>query len=226
MAVMKVVMKYVADLKPYENNPRNNKEAVASVKKSIQEFGFQQPIVVDKNNVIVAGHTRYLAAKELDMKAVPVVVADNLTPEQIKAYRLIDNKTAEIAGWDSNKLDEEIKDLMNVRIDCLGDFFDELKVSEEDISQISPEFEEPVDERFVLALPKSKKLGRDNIAGGTFLQWGKRKLPLTDEEVEFLDRCFRLHIKKFGVPFGFVQNLIDICEEIKEEDNSNDGMEE
>lgn len=95
-------------LKPYENNPRVNDEAVPKVAASLRDFGWQQPIVIDKENVIVAGHTRYLAALSLKMTHVPCVRASKLTPEQIRAYRLVDNKTNELATWDDIKLDLEL----------------------------------------------------------------------------------------------------------------------
>lgn len=96
---MQVESMSIDDIKPYENNPRDNDDAVDSVANSIKEFGWQQPIVVDKDNVIIVGHTRYKAAKKLGMDKVPVVVASKLTPEQVKAYRLADNKVGELADW-------------------------------------------------------------------------------------------------------------------------------
>jgi len=101
----------IADIKPYENNPRINNKAVAAVLKSIQEYGFRQPIVLDKNGVIICGHTRWKAAQELGLTEVPVHVAEDLSPEQIKAYRLADNKTAELSEWDYDLLPVEISDL-------------------------------------------------------------------------------------------------------------------
>ena len=100
----------VEKLKMYENNPRNNLPAVKYVAASIKEFGFKQPIVIDKDYVIVCGHTRLLAAKKLGLATVPCVMADDLTEEQIKAYRLADNKVKEQAGWDFEKLSIEMKD--------------------------------------------------------------------------------------------------------------------
>lgn len=91
---MQIVQKKVKDLKPYERNPRRNEEAVKYVKASIQEFGFKVPIVIDADGVIVAGHTRLKAAKELGMEEVPCIVADDLTPEQVKAFRLADNQVS------------------------------------------------------------------------------------------------------------------------------------
>ena len=108
---MQIVEKRLEELQPYENNPRKNDVAVPYVKNSIQEFGFKVPIIIDKNGVIVAGHTRYLAAMELDMDTVPTIVADDLTPDQIKAYRLADNKVAEKSAWDFDALLDELNDL-------------------------------------------------------------------------------------------------------------------
>lgn len=104
----------IAELQPYENNPRNNEKAVEAVKNSIKEFGFQVPIVLDVNNIIIAGHTRYEAAKRLGLDYVPCIIADNLSEEQIRAYRLVDNKVAELSKWDFGKLEEELKALEKI----------------------------------------------------------------------------------------------------------------
>ena len=105
---MKLKMMAVDDLIPYENNPRNNDEAVDFVANSIKEFGFKVPIVVDSDNVVIAGHTRLKASKKLGLKEVPTIIADDLTEEQVKAFRLADNKAGEIATWDDQKLDLEL----------------------------------------------------------------------------------------------------------------------
>lgn len=119
---MQIQQMSIHEIVPYENNARFNDEAVDYVKNSIKEFGFQQPIVVDKDNVIIAGHTRYKAAREIGMKTVPTIVAADLTEEQVKAYRLADNKTGEIAEWDFDKLLIELKDLeLNSELD-MADF--------------------------------------------------------------------------------------------------------
>lgn len=107
-------------IKPYQNNPRKNEHAIEPVANSIREFGFKQPIVIDKNNTIIAGHTRLLAAKELGLTEVPVIVADDLTPEQVKAYRLADNKTGELAGWDFEQLDIELGDIADIDMSDFG----------------------------------------------------------------------------------------------------------
>ena len=98
-------------LREYDNNPRNNDGAVDAVAASIREFGFKVPVVIDRNSVIIAGHTRVKAAHKLGLSAVPCIVADDLTPEQIRAFRLADNKTAELAGWNFSKLEEELSSI-------------------------------------------------------------------------------------------------------------------
>ena len=131
---MEIIYKKVEELRPYENNPRFNDDAVQYVANSIKDFGFKVPIIIDKNNTIVAGHTRYKASLELGLKEVPCIVADDLTEEQIKAFRLVDNKVGEKAQWDFELLDEELENLdidmedygfnkiENINID---DFFEE-----------------------------------------------------------------------------------------------------
>ena len=111
---MKIKNVKLSTLIPYENNPRNNEGAVQSVANSIKTFGFKVPIVIDKNNVIVAGHTRYKASQLLGLEEVPVIVADDLTPEQVKAFRIADNKTGEKASWDYNKLGKEVEELTDI----------------------------------------------------------------------------------------------------------------
>ena len=100
------------DIHPYAKNPRKNDEAVSAVAASIREFGFLVPLVIDRNHEIVAGHTRYRAAKQLGMKDVPCVIADELTEDQIKAFRLADNKVGELASWDMDLLPLELADIM------------------------------------------------------------------------------------------------------------------
>lgn len=105
------------DLKPYENNPRLNEDAIDLVAASIEEFGFKQPIVVDKDLIIIAGHTRWKAAQKLGLETVPCIQADDLTPAQVKAYRLADNKVAEAAQWDLDALQFELEELDNMDFD-------------------------------------------------------------------------------------------------------------
>lgn len=109
----------VDDLIPYHNNPRHNEGAIEYVAESIREFGFKVPIVVDKDNVIVAGHTRLEASKLLGIETVPVIRADDLTEEQVKAYRLADNKVSEFAEWDEEKLEIEMNGI-NLKMEQFG----------------------------------------------------------------------------------------------------------
>jgi ParB-like chromosome segregation protein Spo0J len=107
----------ISKIIPYARNPRKNDSAISKVMASLKEFGFQQPIVVDKDNVIIVGHTRYLAAQKLGIKEIPVQVAEHLTEAQCKAYRIADNKVGEIAEWDNELLRLEFEDLENFDYD-------------------------------------------------------------------------------------------------------------
>ena len=117
---MNIVYMKMADIKPYENNPRNNEAAIPYVKNSIREFGFKVPILIDADNVIVCGHTRYEAAQELGYDEVPCVYADNMSEEQIKAFRLVDNKTHEDSKWDFSKLNEELEGIFDIDMEDFG----------------------------------------------------------------------------------------------------------
>lgn len=113
----------INELKPYEHNPRHNEAAVAPVANSIKEFGFKVPIIIDKDNVIIAGHTRLKAAKLLGLESVPCVLADDLTEEQAKAFRLADNKVSELAEWDFDELEKELEELDSMDLDFdMSDF--------------------------------------------------------------------------------------------------------
>lgn len=117
---MQIVEKKLCDIKPYEKNPRNNDNAVGQVANSIKEFGFKVPIVIDSDNVIVCGHTRYKASKKLGLDTVPCVIADDLTEEQVKAYRLADNKVSELAEWDIDLLGEELDGIFDIDMSDFG----------------------------------------------------------------------------------------------------------
>lgn len=160
---MNIIQKRLEDLVPYKNNPRNNDEAVSYVAESIKEFGFKVPIIVDKNNVIVAGHTRYKASKKLGINEVPCLVADDLTEEQIKAFRLADNKVSEIATWDFDKLELELSDL-DLDMELFG--FESLE--DEDESQ------ETVEDEYEVELPAEPraKLGDVYLLGNHRLMCG------------------------------------------------------
>lgn len=111
------------DIIPYANNPRNNDgEAVDKVAASIKEFGFNVPLVLDKDNVIITGHTRYKAAKKLSLNEVPCICAEHLTPAQVKAYRIADNKVSEYSKWNDEMLAIELEQLqeLSLSLDLTG----------------------------------------------------------------------------------------------------------
>lgn len=134
---MQIQMKKVNDLIPYINNPRNNENAIDKVASSIKEFGFKVPIVIDKDNTVVTGHTRLLASKKLGLEEVPCVVANDLSKAQIKAFRIADNKVSEYATWDNDMLQLELEELeeLNFDLDSLSiDFSDfDLQLELDDI---------------------------------------------------------------------------------------------
>lgn len=143
---MEIVMRKVSELTPYEKNPRRNDEAVNAVAESIRQFGFKVPMVVDSDGVIVAGHTRYKAAKQLGLDSVPCIIANDLTDKQIKAFRLADNKVSEKAGWDFVLLEEELDNLFDFDMEAFGfaehedvdisDFFEDAEHKEKEPKKI------------------------------------------------------------------------------------------
>lgn len=146
MQELKIEYLPVDSLIEYDNNPRVNEGAVEYVAKSIQEFGFKNPIIIDRDNIIVAGHTRLKASKQLGMSKVPCIRVHDLTEEQINSFRLVDNKTAEFAEWDWGKLEEE---LSQITLD-MGYFgFDE-SLEEIDISDVFVEAEQKEKQETVL----------------------------------------------------------------------------
>lgn len=130
---MNIIDKKISELKPYEKNPRKNDSAVSAVANSIREFGFKVPVVIDKDGVIVAGHTRYKAALSLGLQKIPCVVADDLTSEQVKAFRLADNKVGEIAEWDVNMLEAELSEIEDVDMGLFS--FDVDTISDADFGE-------------------------------------------------------------------------------------------
>ena len=140
---MKIVDKPIEWLRPYENNPRNNEQAVEAVANSINEFGFKVPIVATIDGEIVNGHTRFKAAKFLKLKTVPVLIADDLTEEQIKAFRLADNKTGELAEWNVELLYGELDELDGFDMTLFG--FEDIDFSLDDFEEDEKETGEEVD---------------------------------------------------------------------------------
>lgn len=142
---MQIVDLNIGDLKPYKENPRINDNAIDAVAASIAEFGFKVPIIVDRDNVIIAGHTRLKAARKLGLESVPVIRADDLTPEQVKAFRLVDNKTAELAEWDFEKLNAEIAGLPDFDLTLFG--FDADAVADLEVEIVEDEINESPEPR-------------------------------------------------------------------------------
>ena len=160
---MKVQNVSIQNVKPYPKNPRDNDAGVDAVANSIKEFGWQQPIVVDNDNVIIVGHTRYKAAKKLGMKQVPVVVADKLTDEQAKAYRLADNKTGELTGWDDDLLNDELDGILDID---MSDFGFDLDVPDDEKEVQEDDFDEEVPEEPKSKLGQIYQLGRHRLMCG------------------------------------------------------------
>lgn len=137
---MKIEYRKLDELIPYARNPRDNREAIDKVAASIQAFGFLVPIIIDKDDVIVAGHTRLLAARKIGMKEVPTIKAYDLSEDQVKAYRLVDNRVAEMAVWDMPQLADAIS-FIGDEIDMLQFGFEDLSVPEPyDIKDTGKEF--------------------------------------------------------------------------------------
>ena len=147
---MEIINKKLDELIPYINNPRNNDDAVDAVASSIKNFGFKVPIVIDGQNEIINGHTRLKAAKKLGLNEVPVIIADDLSPEQIKAFRLADNKVGEIATWDEDALSVELEELENLDFDMseFGFEMSEPQTQEKDENTDSV----PIDEKMIIII--------------------------------------------------------------------------
>lgn len=181
---MQIIDKKIGEIKPYEKNPRKNDNAVDAVASSISQFGFKNPIVIDGNNVIICGHTRYKAAQKLGLDVVPCVVASDLTDEQIKAYRLADNKVSELAEWDIDLLGEELDEIFDIDMSDFGFVIEE---------------EEPINDENLDELQRFEYT----------LKFGKTTVIMTEEEYnQLLDR-YNEYSKDNGVSFGFVSSLLN-----------------
>ena len=185
---MNIVYKKLGEITPYDKNPRKNDKAVQYVAESIKEFGFKVPIVVDADGIIVAGHTRYKAAKKLKLKEVPVIIADDLTEEQVKAYRLADNKVAEQAEWDMDLLADELDGIFDIDMELFG--FDFL---EEEVEVEDDEYEGELP-----AEPKSKR--------GDIYQLGRHRLMCGDstskQDICVLVEGCRINMVFTDPPYG------------------------
>lgn len=160
---MIIVEREIGELHPYEKNPRKNDEAVKYVAESIKQFGFKVPIVIDSDGVIVAGHTRWKAAKKLGLETVPCIVADDLTEEQIKAFRLADNKVAEKAEWDFDLLAGELDELFDFDMSVFG--FEEISMEEAEL--VEDDFEAELPEEPKAKLGDVYQLGSHRLMCGS-----------------------------------------------------------
>lgn len=185
----------LADLKPYDKNPRKNDSAVDAVAKSIEQFGFKVPIVIDADNVIVCGHTRYKAAQKLGLESVPCIIADDLSPEKIKAFRLADNKVSELAVWDDASLIEELNDLTPFDIDMADFGFDISDVGMRQKSWARTE-------KYCDLKKKIKLHSNGPVICSTLYEVGKKGIPINE-----------IKENPNNVPL-FADNLVDFLEHV------------
>lgn len=186
---MQIEYKKLTEITPYWNNPRKNDDAVEFVANSIKEFGFKVPIIIDRDGIIVAGHTRYKAARKLKLKEVPVICADDLTEEQVKAFRLADNKVGELAEWDFDQLEIELDKLIDFGMSDFGFEFDL-----DDTDDL-----EPIDDE-----ENGGTLKYDHI-----LKIDKKEIPMTNEEYENFNDLLEQYLDETGVTIGFINHILE-----------------
>lgn len=185
---MKIEMLNIDELTPYKFNPRDNSEAIEYVANSIKEFGFKVPIVIDSSNVIVAGHTRLEAARSLGIKEVPCIVADDLSEEQVKAFRLADNKVSEIAKWDDDLLSMELEELENLDINMEMFGFEELEnldIDEDDGAK-EDDFEILLSDEPVAQSGDVFQLGRHRLMCGDSTKLEDVKQLVSEQSIDLL----------------------------------------
>ena len=196
---MQIIDKKLTDLKPYANNPRHNAKAVPAVKESILKFGFKVPLVIDKNNVIVCGHTRFYASKEIGLETVPCIVADDLTDEQINAFRLVDNRVSEFADWNFDKLAEELSDLQDFDFEPFA--FDDLMAGLELDYNLNQNDKEVIEDDYDAEPPAEPK-----VKYGDIYQLGSHRLMCGDatkeEDVEKLMNGEKADMVFTDPPYG------------------------
>ena len=196
---MQIIDKKLTDLKPYANNPRHNAKAVPAVKESILKFGFKVPLVIDKNNVIVCGHTRFYASKEIGLETVPCIVADDLTDEQINAFRLVDNRVSEFADWNFDKLAEELSELQDFDFEPFA--FDDLMAGLELDYNLNQKDKEAVEDDYDAEPPAEPKTKYGDIyqLGNHFLMCGDST---KEEDVEKLMDGVKADMVFTDPPYG------------------------
>jgi len=198
MSQLKIEYIDINDIKPYEKNPRKNEDAIPYVMESIKQFGFKNPVILDKNNVIVAGHTRIESAKRLGINEIPCIYADDLTDEQIKAFRLADNKVAEIAEWDIDLLDTELDDILNID---MSDFGFDLDLEDEEEKEIIEDEVPEVPEEPKAKLGDIYQLGNHRLMCGSALNKDNVEKLLNGVhcELTFTDPPYELGTKGGGI---------------------------
>ena len=171
------------DLVPYYNNPRHNQDAVGPVAESIKAFGFKVPIVVDENMEVITGHTRLKAAKQLGLDKVPVIVAEDLDEDQVRAYRLADNKVAELASWDDEKLLDELAEISSLDMTLFGFEYAEALLDELTEDENEGEVEED---------DYDDELKETDIKPGDIFQLGRHRLSCGDStDLQYVDVIIR-----------------------------------
>jgi hypothetical protein len=178
---MNVILNPIGSIKPYENNPRNNDKSVSFVKNCIREFGFRVPIIIDKDNIIVCGHTRLKAAIELEMSEVPCIIADDLSEKQVMEYRIADNAVAEIAIWDKVLLSKEMADFAEIKPESF--IFEQMDADKTDFDSISTEIE-PQETSSFFTVVFNDKTSRDIFQA--FMRYAKKVHPDLSKEVALL----------------------------------------
>jgi hypothetical protein len=190
---------------PYARNPRKNLVAIGIVARSISEFGFRQPIVVDKGYVIIAGHTRLEAARSLGMTEVPILIADQLSLEQVKAFRIADNRLAEISEWDREKLTRELQDLLDTGYDtsmtALFESEIDVLLAESTGNRLNPSMAEGTGDK------RSKYFAPQLVVG-------KYKIPMTEDEAKSLKAWADSYVaKNDGKTDSMLTALLDLHDE-------------
>ena len=213
---MQIIDKKIGEIKPYEKNPRKNDNAVDAVASSISQFGFKNPIVIDGNNVIICGHTRYKAAQKLGLNTVPCVVASDLTDEQIKAYRLADNKVAELAEWDIDLLGEELDGIFDID---MSDFGFDLSEEEEETEIIEDEIPEEVEP--VAKMGDIWQLGRHRLMCGDSTNKETVELLMDGKKADmvFTDPPYNVDYSNVDRPKPSKTNLGKIKNDVMSEDD-------
>ena len=198
MDKLKIEYVDINSIKPYKKNPRKNEEAIPYVMESIKQFGFKNPVILDKDNVIVAGHTRIESAKRLGITEIPCIYADDLTDEQIKAFRLADNKVGEIAEWDIDLLDTELDDILNID---MSDFGFDLDLEDEEEKEIIEDEVPEVPEEPKAKLGDIYQLGNHRLMCGSALvkEDVEKLLDNNKCELTFTDPPYQLDTQGGGI---------------------------